>query len=202
MPAPNEILAAPIEAWLAAVGSAFPQIDEDPDTPWVLLGTSGSLNYMDDGVTIDQGETNKIFRALGDGGPRKVFPDEENQVITLILADAKLEQIKLVLNGNTVTTVPATTGVPGYKKIGLTRTAPKKHYALLLRTTGISPEGDGWNMQYEIPIVCHTGSPKPVYKRSDPVGYAVELTTVVDFSASSPDERFGRLLVQNTDPGT
>jgi hypothetical protein len=202
MPAPYEIISAPIVAWLAPLGSAFPDLADLPLSPWVKLGTSGDLNYMDDGVTVDHSETNKIFRALGDGGPRKVFPDEQNLVFSLVLADAKLEQIKLAFNGNTVTTVAPGAGTAGYKKIGLTRTVPKTHYALLLRTTGISPEGDGWNMQYEIPIVTHTGSPKPVYRRSDPVGYAIELTALVDFSATDPTERFGRLLVQSADAGT
>jgi hypothetical protein len=204
MPAPYEILAAPITMYLAPLGTAFPLIDALPAVDWVKVGTSGDLNYMDDGVTVQHSQTIKLYRALGNGGPRKAFLDEENLLIKLALADISLEQYAIALNHNVVTTVAAG-GEAGYKKIGLTRGVTLTHKALLLRGNR-SPYGDSgtlglaWNAQYEVPIAVQTGSSDAVWRRSDPVSLALEWHGLVDFNASSEAERFGRLIAQHADP--
>jgi hypothetical protein len=204
MPAPYEILAAPFTMYLAPLGTAFPLIDATPAVDWVKVGTSGDLNYGDEGVTVEHSQSIKLYRSLGNGGPRKAFIDEENLLIKLMLADVSLEQYKLALNSNAVTTVAAG-GEAGYKKIGLTRGATLVHRALLLRGRR-SAYGDAgvltldWNSQYEVPIAVQTGSPSAVWRRSDPVALALEWTALVDFNAATEAERFGRLVMQNADP--
>ncbi len=204
MPAPYEILAAPFTLYVAPLGTAFPLIDAVPSVDWIKVGTSGNLNYGDEGVTVEHSQTTKLFRALGNGGPRKAFIDEENLVIKLALADVSLEQYKHALNQNTVTTV-APGGEAGYKKIGLTRGAVLEHRALLLRGNRSAYGDDGsldipWNAQYEVPIAVQTGSPSAVWRRSDPVALAIEWTALVDFNAATEAERFGRLVMQHADP--
>ena len=204
MPAPYEILAAPFTLYHAPLGTAFPLIDAVPGVDWIKLGTSGDLNYADDGVTVEHSQTTKLFRALGNGGPRKAFIDEENLIIKLMLADVSLEQYLAALNHNTVTTVAAG-GEAGYKKIGLTRGATLVHRALLLRGRRSAYGDNGnlgldWNAQYEVPIAVQTGSPSAVWRRSDPVALALEWTALVDFNAATEAERFGRLLMQHADP--
>jgi hypothetical protein len=202
MPAPYEIIAAPFTLYAAALGATFPEIATTPNpATWTKVGTSGDLSYADDGVTIEHRRTFKPFRALGNGGPRKIFIDEEDLLVTIMLADMTLEHFKHAMNQNTVTTVAAALGTAGYKKIGLTHGVTIQHRALLIRGVA-SGYGDNWNAQYEIPIASFTGSPKPVWRRADPVAYEVQFSALVDFSASTEAERFGRLLMQHEDAGT
>lgn len=204
MPAPYEILAAPFTLYLAPLGTAFPLIDADPAIDWVKVGTSGDLNYGADGVTVQHRQTTKVYRALGNGGPRKVFLDEEDLLIKLKLADVSLEHYLVALNHNTVTTV-APGGEAGYRKLGLTRGSTLTHKALLVRGRR-SAYGDSgnlglpWNAQYEVPIAVQTASQDAVWRRSDPVELDLEWTALVDFNAATEDERFGRLVMQDADP--
>lgn len=199
MPAPYEIIAAPFTLYVGALGASFPAIDAEPDAGvWAKVGTSGDLSYADDGVTIEHRRTFKPFRALGNGGPRKVFIDEEDLLVTIMLADMTLEHFKHAVNQNSVTTVAAGVGTAGYKKIGLTHGVTVATKALLIRGRA-SGYGDDWNAQYEIPIAALQNSPKPVWRRADPVTYELQFAALVDFSASTEAERFGRLLMQHAD---
>jgi hypothetical protein len=65
---------------------------------------------------------------------------------------------------------------------------------------GVSPYGDGWNLQYEVPIAFQTGEPEVIYRKDEPAGLALEWTAIIDPSAVSADERFGRLVAQHQDP--
>lgn len=190
---PYEVIAAPFTMWLAPVATAFPLIDAAPGGSWTKVGTSGDLNYKADGVTVRHGQTVNLWRSLGDTGPRKAFRTEEELMISLILADVSLEQYLIALNHNTVTTV-APGGEAGYKKIGLSRGPGVTTKALLVR--GPSPYDTNMNMQYEVPIVVHVGSPELVYRKDEPVGLALEFQAMVDPTAGTEQERFGRLVGQ------
>jgi len=194
---PYEIIAAPFTVYAAPVGTAFPNVDAAPGASWTKVGTSGALNYDDGtGVTVEHSQTIVEFRALGDAGTRKVFRTEEVQKVKLKLMDITLEQYKLALNSNSVTTVSAGSGTPGYKKLGLSRGFSVATMALLIRGN-VSAYGDQWYMQYELPIAAQTGSPTVVHKKSEPVGLELEWTSLVDSGAASDAERFGRLVIQN-----
>lgn len=188
---PYEIIAAPFEVWFAPVGTAFPAIDAAPSSPWAKVGSSGNLNYFDEGVKISQRQSMNLFRALGDSGSRKAFRTEEDLMIALTLADLTLEQYTHALNSNTVTTVAATMSAAGYKKIGLSRGFSVATAALLVR--GPSPYIEDGYMQFEVPRAAQTGNPEVVMRKSDAAGLALEWTALVDPDASSVDERFGRL---------
>jgi hypothetical protein len=199
MPVPYEVIAAPFVVWFAPVGEAFPLIDVAPAGNWLKVGTSGDLNYMDEGVTVQHAQSIERWRSLGDTAPRKVFRTEEDLMIRLVLADITLEQYRHALNMNAVTTVAAGAGTAGYKKIGLSRGSAVAQRAILVRG-GVSPYGDGWNLQYEVPIAFQTGEPEVVYRKDEPAGLALEWTAIIDPSAASADERFGRLVAQHADP--
>jgi len=197
---PLEIIAAPFTAWLAPVGTAFPDVDTEPIAPWVKVGSSGPLNYQDDGVTVQHSQAMNFFRALGDCGSRKVFRTEEDLKIRFVLVDLTLEQYKLALDSNTVSVVAAGVGTPGYKKVGLSRGLATTTYALLVR--GPSPYMADGAAQYEVPICVQTGNPEPVMKKGTPAGLALEFTALVDPDAASADEYFGRLVAQTDEAGT
>lgn len=197
---PYEIVAAPFTVYVGAVGATFPLIDAAPGVAWTKLGTSGDKNYFQEGVTVEHPQAITVFRALGHPGPRKTFRNEEDCKIRLTVADMTLEQLANALNGNTVTTVAAGVGTAGYKKIGLSRGLNIATLALLVRGPGASPYGSDWNVQYEVPLVQVTSSPKIAYRRNEPAGYELEFTALVDPDAASDDEAFGRLLAQHADP--
>jgi hypothetical protein len=187
---PFEIMAAPFEVYLAPVGTAFPAVtDSAPVSPWVKVGTSGNLNYKEDGVSVSHPQSVEPWRALGDIAPRKYFRTEEQLMIRLTLADVSLEQYKHALNDNTVTDSGTS------KKVGLSRGTSVAQKALLVR--GPSPYGDNKIMQYEVPIVFASGSPEVVYANSgEPAGLELEFSAVVDSSAVTTAERFGRLVAE------
>lgn len=197
---PYEVVAQPFTLWVAAVGSAFPDVDEAPGVSWTKVGTSGDLNYGEDGVTITHNQTVEMWRALGSTGPRKALRTEEELHVSLVLHDLTLEQYALAMNNNTVTTTAAGTGTPGTKKIGLSRGLTVPQRALLIRGVGGSPYGDSWNVQYEIPVAVQIGEPEVVFQKGEPAGLQLEFATLENPDAASADERFGRLVAQNANP--
>lgn len=202
MPEPFEIVAQPFTLWVAAVSSAFPTVDEDPGVGWTKIGTSGDLNYTEDGVTITHSQSVELFRALGSTGPRKAFRTEEEMRISLSVADVTLEQYAQAMNNNTVTTDPPGVGTAGTKKLGLTRGLAVSQRALLVRGAAASPYGEGWIAQYEVPVVIQASEPEVVFVKGEPAALALEFVALEDPDAVSDDERFGRLITQNTEPGT
>lgn len=199
--APLEIVAAPFDVYRAPVGTAFPLVSAAPSVSWTRIGSNGSLNYDEQGVTIDHGQDFSEFRALGDAGVRKMFRTAEKLAIKFKLYDITLEQYKAALNDNTVTSVAAGSGTPGYKKLGMSRGFTVATMALLIRGN-ISPYSTdaAFNMQYEIPIAVQIGTPSAIYNKATPVGLDLEWMVLVDPNASSADERFGRIVMQTAAP--
>ena len=68
--------------------------------------------------------------------------------------------------------------------------------ALLLRGT-YSPYGDGWNSQFEIPVVFQSGVPSPVFVKGVAAGLAFEYTALEDPNAATSADRFGKIVVQD-----
>jgi len=188
---PYEIIAAPFVLWIAPVATVFPAPHDAVAGAWILVGSSGDLNYMDTGVKVEHKQAISFWRSLGDSGSRKAFRSTEDLVISLELADLTLEQYALALNGNAVTASPS------LKKIGLSRGLTLDTRALLVR--GPSPYVDDGVLQYEVPIAVQTSSPQVVLKRDTPAGLALEWTALVDPSAASADERFGRIVAETSD---
>jgi len=195
---PYEIIASPVDVWFAVVGTAFPLIDATPAAAWKKIGSSGNLNYTDEGVTVAHPQSIEKFRALGDTGSRKVFRTEEDLLIRLVLADITLEQYAHALNSNTVTTTAAGAGTAGYKTVGMSRGAAVATVALMVR--GPSPYGNDWTLQYEVPYAAQSGNPEPVFLKGTPIGLALEWTALVDPNAASVSERFGRIRAQHAAP--
>lgn len=198
--APYEVVAGSAELWLAPVGESFPDVDETPSGNWAKVGTTGDLNYAEDGVSFEHSQSMEYWRALGSTGPRKAFRTEEDQVLKLTLVDISLEQYKHVLNENTVTTTPAGVGTPGTKSIGLLRGTTVTQRALLLRFA--SAYGDGLTAQYQVPVAVEEGSPEVVFRKNEPVGLAIAFRALEDPDAGSASERFGTLVVQTAEAET
>lgn len=197
---PYEIIAAPFTVWWGEVGATFPLIDAAPDTEdWTKIGTSGDRNYSNDGVTVVHAQTTEAVRTAGATGPVKVLRTEEDLIVRLTLFDLKLEQYRMVVNQNEVVTTAAGVGTAGFKTIKLYRGVDIALMALLVRGSH-SPEGAGWNTQYQIPACYLTGTPEPVFTKGQPAGLALEWTAIEDPDAATDADRFGRLIVQHQAP--
>lgn len=196
---PYEIIAAPFSLYLAPVGEAFPDVDEAPSGGWVLVGTNGSKNYSEDGVTVTHEQTIEEFRFLGSTGPLKASRTEEGLIVMMTLHDITLEQYIAALNFNSVSTTAAGAGTPGTKDANLFMGLTLAERALLVRGDGVSSYGAGWSMQYQVPRVVQRASPEVVYQKGEPAGLELEFMALVDLNATAGEE-FGKLIVQNADP--
>lgn len=198
--APHEVIAAPWTAYWAPVGTAFPALHEDPAAAWKKIGTSGPLNYdRADGVTVIHRQTTAPWRSAGDTGVRKNFRTEEDQLVNLTLVDVTLEQYRASLNFNAVTSTPASAPAVGQKKIGLSRGSDITTVALLVRAD-VTPYQEEGVSQYEVPLAQEIGSAEvPLSRPGEPARLRLEFMALVDVDASSEDERFGRLVMQDDD---
>lgn len=192
--APLHIIAGPLEIWTAPVATAFPEVDEDPGGSWTKVGASGADDYAEDGVSVSHPQSISLWRGLGSEGPRKAFRSEGGVIVRVDVADLTAEAFKLALNGNTITTTSASSGVPGTKKIGLSRGLEVAQYAVLVR--GASPYGDDFKRQYEIPVAVVTSTQEVKPTKTDPGMLTIEFTALEDPSASSAAEKLGRLVCQ------
>lgn len=192
---PYEVVAGPLTLWLAPVGTAFPIVSAAPGAGWVKVGTNGDANYDEGGVVVSHVQKTDVARPAGRTGPIKAWMAEEDFMISLTLWDLTLEQYATAVNGATVATVAAGVGTPGIKKIGLSQGLNVKTYALLAR--GVSAYGDNYVAQFEVPICFQSSNAKPNFKKAKPAGLDLEFTALEDMAAVSPDQRFGRLIMQH-----
>lgn len=204
MSRPYEILATPIEVWLAPVGTAFPTLDEEPDelSPsdsdevWTLLGANGADNQGDEGVTVESQQTINVFRGGKSTAPLKAWRTEEGLRIAFTLFDVTLEAYAKAINDATVTDTAADSGTAGYRSMNLHQGSQVATFALLARGEN-SPYGDGWLKQYQVPVVYQAANPAPVYRKGQPAGLAFEFMALADLDAATEDERFGQLIQQD-----
>lgn len=173
---PHEIIASPLTLFVAAVGTAFPKIDEAPAEAWLKLGDLGSKNYTDDGVTVTTAQTVETFTPAGGTAPRKAFRTEESLAMGFTLVDLSPEQFAEVMDQAAITTVVAAKEVAGEKSFSLLRGLGVQHYALLAR--GESTVDNELVSQYEWPTVFQSGDPSPVYTKGEPAGLDVEFTAI------------------------
>lgn len=195
MPAPFEIVGQPLALWLAPVATAFPLVDAVPSASWTLIGTSGLRSQDEAGVTTTHSQTVNKVRTGGSLGPVKAFRSEEDLMFKVSIFDVTLEQVRIALNGNALTTTAAATGVAGFKRVGLTRGPDVTEYALLAR--GVSPYADAMTAQYEVPRCYMSNSPAIVYRKGVPAGVELEFTALEDTNAASTAFRFGSLRFQH-----
>lgn len=192
-----EIIVAPYTVWIAAVGTTFPALDAEPAEAWQLLGTNGARSYAGSGVAMQHGQQwASSSPPAGQTASTAAMLEGEDLRIRLELLDLTLEQYSQAMGANTVVTVPAGPGTIGYRKMGLSigpRSA--QEFALLVR--GPSPYADEMPAQYELPRACEVGSPQLVFGGGGPARLAIEYKALPNPSATSEDERFGRLLAQN-----
>ena len=196
---PYEIICAPFTVYIAPIGEAFPAVNADPAGNWELLGTNGDRNYEEGGVTVGHSKSFSKIRTAGATGAVKADLNEEDLMVRLTLLDMTLEQYRYAVNGNAVTTTAAGSGTAGFKKLGLSHSPGRtREFALLVR--GISAYDETMKAQYELPRTFDSGSAQPVFRKGQAAGIALQFEALEDLSATSEEERFGRLLMQHQLP--
>jgi len=183
----QEILTGVGRLYIAAVGTAFPAVNEAPGASWRDVGETV------DGVTVTLDQTINEFTTDQRTGPVKATRSEESLTIETKLAQGTLENLADAL-GNTVTDTPPGAGTIGTRKLALTRGFAVAEYALLFR--GSSPYGD-WNAQYEVPRGYFGGSQAMEHTKDGQTAIPVEFHALEDLTASTEYEKFGRLIEQD-----
>lgn len=195
---PLEIIGAPFTVYVAPVGTAFPEIDDEPaafDADWFLLGTSGDKNYDDDGVTIGGDQSIELFRGAGSTVPRKAFRTEEDLIVEFNLVDMSPEQWAMVTDDASITTTAAGVGIAGKKTFSMYKGLNVATFALLAR--GPSSAHADMYAQFELDSAFQSGSPAPQFTKGVPASHALAYQAL-DASGEGDDRR----LVIGTAPAT
>ncbi len=196
--APFEIVGGPMEVFLAPVGEAFPAVDEAPAGNWLELGSSGADDFTEDGVIVTMDQTLGLIRGLKRTGALKARRSSEDFKIGVTVMDGTVEHASILLNGNTITNVPAGVGTVGTDEVGLTRGKCVTEYALLAR--GESAYVASGFADFQVPRVIVSSSPAPAYKKGEDVaGFETEFTALVDLSAADEFHEFGSLIEKSAD---
>lgn len=193
--APFEIIVAPLSVYAAPVGEAFPDVDEAPAGNWTLLGTNGTENMEGGGLTVAHNQTVDYHRPYGTTAPVKATRSSEDVLFTFTLWDLLAAEYSRILNDNAVAATAAGSGTPGFDQVNLYRGLNVSRKAWLFRGADASPEGTGWNLQFELPIGVLNSSPSVAFAKNAPAGLLFEVMGIFDGSQSAGEE-LGRLIVQ------
>ena len=184
---PYEIIAAPYDVYIAAVGVAFPLITAAPSGSWTLLGRNGAERYTAEGVSVKMNQTLDYIRTAKLTGPAKAIRKEEDLMITFTLVDLQPIYHTYSMAGTAVTSGSS------FNTINLYRGTDAAQFALLVRgDSPLNTSGNTWLAQYEIPRAVQAASPDIIYSKNGPAGLKHEWRAIVDPSAASDAERFGR----------
>lgn len=176
MPAPHEVVAAPLTIYLAPVGTAFPDIDAVPAGAWEVLGAEGDLNYSDSGVTAAHAEEVSDFTPAGSTMPTKRFRVGEAIMISLELVDVGPTAYAKVMNDAGVTQVAQGVGVPGESSFSLFRGDQVNSFAVLGR--GMSGVDNDLAAQYEFSKAFVSVNGDVVWNKGVPAFLPVEILAV------------------------
>jgi len=187
-----QILVGAGKLYMAPLATAFPLVDAAPAVAWVFLGET------DGGVTVTKKQTVDVHRVDQFTGPIKATRSEEDVVIETSLAVMTLENMADVI-GNAVADTAPGAGTAGYRKLGLTSGFDVDEHAFLFRAD--SPYLAGKYAQYELPIgVFNQDEVGMEYVKDGKTLMPISILALVNPSAATEDEQFGRLVAQDALP--
>lgn len=178
MSAPFEVIAQPLNVWVAAVGTSFPTVDDAPDGDWFLLGTSGDKNYGDSGVVVTPNQTITPWTPAGATMPRKVWRTAEGFTLGFELVDLTAAQVAKALNDASVDQVAASSGVAGTNTVALYQGIEVAVFALVAR--GLSAIDDSLAAQFEVYSCYQSASPAITYNKGTPAGLQLQFDALYD----------------------
>lgn len=177
--------------YVGPIGEAFPALDTTPAGNWVTLGETK------EGVTVVYEDSIEGIRVDQETGIVKAIRTEEDMRIETSLAVGTLENLSYFLNGNAVTDTPAGSGTIGTREVANYRGGVVQEFSILFRAT--SPYGDNYPAQYELPRGYFEGPSGLEYMKDDTVVIPCVFNVMVDLTAATDAEKFGRLIAQDAD---
>jgi hypothetical protein len=185
---PYEIIAGPLDIYLAPVGTTFPWVDMT-DAALQAGGTWSYLGYTEGGIKVAHPQTVVELRADQVTGPVKAVRSEEGLEITFDLASLTLENYAAALNrfGSGVSVAGGNTSVPLYRG-GF----QVEQVALLARQGHLSPYGDE-ALQFEVPSCFQADAPEDTFTKDNKAVLATSWHVIIDPDASTADDSFGHL---------
>jgi len=172
-----EIVNGPMELYWAPVGEPFPDVDVAPAGNWVFVGSSGALNYDEDGVVLQMEQTIEYFRPLGSTHNSCAFRTEQEILVTVTMVDLSLDQLRIGMNLNATA---ALVGPPATLEIDLDYGTVVNDMALLVRGDTKSPELAGGGLQVELNRVVEQASHELEFIKGEPAGVELEFMALVD----------------------
>jgi hypothetical protein len=185
-----ELITGPVEVYWGPVGETFTAIGSAVAGNWVLLGTSGSKNYTEDGVTIRSEKATEVFRSLGSPYPRASYITEADVFVDVDLKDYTLTQLRTALNQNTVTSDGG-----GFDWISLETEGDVSEIAIQIRGVGKSPLLAGGHIQWNLPRMFEEGSREWGMVKGVPAGSTLSFRAIYDEGATYP---VGRIVADDT----
>lgn len=195
---PYELIAAPFTVYTAALGTAFPSLDDEfPVTGWTRLGAAGERSITHAGVQVshDSSYVSAPFVLPGATAPSRTVRVAESLTVSFALADMTAEAYAAALNGSIVQTIPPGVGTVGFKTLTLLNGTEVEELALLVRGE-VSPYMATGRSQYELPRATQTAPPMPLFVKSEPAGLLFRFRALRD-----PVLGYGLLRVQD-EPAT
>lgn len=182
--APYEIIAAPANVWVAALATAFPEIDDAPGAGWFPMG------YTDGGVTVTHNQDIEELYVDQVQAPIKRRRTTESVTVEFSVAQLTIERYAKVLGK----TAPAPSGTPAVVAIDLDMGPDITPFCMLVR--GPSPYGE-WNMQYELYSVSQSENPSVSYNREGLSSLSTSWAGNADITRTA-GQQVGRLLAQQS----
>ena len=190
---PREIIVGPLALYLAAAIEAMDDVVAAPSGNWALLGTTGTENYAEAGITITHAQTLRFTRAVGATGALKANRQTEDLTIGVTLMDFSIAQFTKILNNTT----KSTDTTPNIDYVGLRRGLDVTVLSLTAWGELLSPSG-AFDMGFYVPRVVQSGDPAPVFSKDTEAMLAVTFSALEHQSAATDEERFGRIQVETS----
>ncbi len=195
MTAPETLVYGSLQLYTATAGTARPaQVTTAPGGSYTLLGSGGLGDQAPGGLKVSHPISTSIWRGEG-SAPRAVALTEEDLMIEVMIAELTAANYAMALQGKSVTTVSASSGIPGSKGFDLYRGPGKiTPVALLIRGSN-SPEFAGGIIEYYVPYAVQEANLEPTFNKTDPTQLSFMFRAVEDPSSPSTD-RIGQLRIQ------
>ncbi len=190
---PREIIVGPLAIYLAPAIEALDGVDSAPTGNWVLLGTSGTENYAEAGITVTHSQTVRQTFAVGATGPLKANRQQEQLTIGVTLMDLSAAQYTKILNNTT----KSTDTTPNIDYIGTRRGPDVTVLSLTAWGELLSPSG-AFDVAFYVPRSYQAGDPAPVFSKDTEAMLAATFTALEHQSAATDEERFGRWIIETS----
>lgn len=190
---PREIMIGPLAIYLAPAIEPLDDVDAAPSGNWALLGTSGTDNYAEAGITLTHSQTVRMTHSVGSTEPLKANRQQEQLTIGLSLMDLGVAQYTKILNNTT----KSTDTTPAIDYIGLRRGPDVTVLSLTAWGELMSPSG-AFDVAFYVPRCFQSGDPAPVFSKDTEAMLAVTFTALGHQSAATAEERLGRWIVQTS----